>query len=344
MGSTRWSDEHYSARASVRTEKGEDTFAYHKAVTTGRAAAKVHAALDPSKLGSVTTAAGKEIKGRESRDSAANPTSVAVATILDVTGSMAQVPKILQANLPKLMGLLQRKNYLDHPHILTMAVGDANSDSYPLQVGQFEAGIEIEDDLTKLILEGGGGGTKEESYELAMYFLADHTSIDCHEKRGKKGYAFFIGDEMPYDTVKKSQVKALIGAEVQDDESTESVVQRLKTKYECFFIMPHGTSNYNNSTIVGTWERLFGTDRILKLQDPNSICELIASAVGLAEGAVDLEEVESDLTDAGSDAKTRSAVGKALAKMGTGDKIAKRTKGADIAVAESGAASGIAAL
>lgn len=344
MGSTRWSDEHYSARASVRTEKGEDAFAYHKAVTTGRTAAKVHDALDPAKLGTVTTAAGKTLKGRESRDSDAHPISVGVATILDVTGSMSQVPKIVQANLPKLMGLLQRKSYLEHPQVLTMAVGDANSDSYPLQVGQFEAGIEIEDDLTKLILEGGGGGSKQESYELAMYFLADHTSLDCHEKRAKKGYAFFIGDEMPYDTVKKAQVKALIGADMQDDEPTESVAKRMKEKYECFFIMPHGTSNYNNTTILGAWEKLLGADRILKLQDPNSICELIASAVGLAEGAADLEDVETDLTDAGSDAKTRSAVGKALAKMGTGDKIVKRAKGTDIAVAESGAASGLATL
>ena len=37
-----------------------------------------------------------------------------------------------------------------------------------------------------------------ESYELAMYFMARHTALDCHEKRGKRGYLFIIGDEMAY--------------------------------------------------------------------------------------------------------------------------------------------------
>lgn len=347
MGSTRWSDEHYAARASYRTENKVDTFGYHTAVTTGKAAAKVHDKLDALNAKSVVTAAGTTIKGRECRDSDTHPTTVGVATVLDVTGSMSQVPKIVQQNLPKLMGLLQRKGYLEHPQILTMAIGDASGpdpDKYPLQVGQFEAGIEIEDDLTKLILEGGGGGQKSESYELGFYFLADHTVLDCHEKRGKKGYAFFIGDEMPYTKVNKDQIKRLIGTDVQDSEDTAAVVERLKAKYECYFILPALTSHYNDTEVIAAWEKLFGVERILKLQDAASICELIASVIGVAEGVADLEEVESDLTEAGASDKTRSAVGKAISKMTSGGKIAKRAKGTDIAVKESDAPSGIATL
>src|SRR5258706_8080797 len=98
---------------------------------------------------------------------------------------MEKVPRVLQAHLPKLVGLLIRKGCLEHPQILIGAIGDATCDTAPLQVGQFESGIEIEEDLGKLFLEGGGGGQVTESYELAMYFMARHTSIDCHEKRGK---------------------------------------------------------------------------------------------------------------------------------------------------------------
>ena len=29
-----------------------------------------------------------------------------------------------------------------------------------------------------------------------MYFMARHTSLDCHEKRGQRGYLFIIGDEL----------------------------------------------------------------------------------------------------------------------------------------------------
>ena len=104
------------------------------------------------------------------------------------------------------MGLLLRKGYLAHPQILIGGIGDATCDRAPLQVGQFESGIEIDEDLAKLWLEGGGGGQQTESYELAMYFMARHTSIDCLEKRGQRGYLFLIGDEMPYPKVKRKEV------------------------------------------------------------------------------------------------------------------------------------------
>ena len=74
------------------------------------------------------------------------------SVLMDVTGSMRQVPVILQANLPRLMGLLIRKGYLEHPQILIGAIGDATCDTAPLQLGQFESGIEIEEDLGKLFL------------------------------------------------------------------------------------------------------------------------------------------------------------------------------------------------
>src|SRR5262245_39285696 len=177
MGSTRWSDEHHKDRARLRKASGRDAFEHDEDVRRGRVARGVHQKMNP--LG---------VTVRESRDSDAHPESRAVAVLFDVTGSMQAVPRILQESLPRLMGLLIRKGYLDHPHILTGAVGDATSDDAPLQVGQFEAGIEIEEDLAKLFLEGGGGGTLSESYELAMYFMARHTSLDCFEKRGKRGY------------------------------------------------------------------------------------------------------------------------------------------------------------
>ena len=71
------------------------------------------------------------------------------------------------------------------PQILFGAIGDATCDRAPLQVGQFESDNRMDDDLGRILLEGGGGGQKTESYELAMYFMARHTAIDCFEKRGR---------------------------------------------------------------------------------------------------------------------------------------------------------------
>src|SRR5690606_17085408 len=95
---------------------------------------------------------------RESRDSADHPEALAIAVLFDVTGSMGNVPRTLQTKLPDLLGLLLRKGYVEHPHILFGAIGDATCDRAPLQIGQFEADNRMDDDLERILLEGGGGG------------------------------------------------------------------------------------------------------------------------------------------------------------------------------------------
>ncbi len=188
MGTTYWSDDDYRERAAFLRRAGKGAFEYHDfTMRRPERERQVHEKMNPY-----------GVAARESRDSAAHPESRAVAVLFDVTGSMGSVPRIVQENLCQLMDLLLDKNYLAHPQILIGGIGDATCDGAPLQIGQFESGIEIDQDLAKLWLEGGGGGQKTESYELAMYFMARHTAIDCLEKRGRRGYLFLIGDEMPY--------------------------------------------------------------------------------------------------------------------------------------------------
>src|SRR5262245_17869854 len=227
MGNTCWSDDHYHDRARLRARAGKDAFEYDRDVRDGKADRAVHQKMNP-----------RGVKVRESRDSDAHPTSHAVAVLFDVTGSMQGVPRILQENLPRLMGLLIRKGYLDHPQILIGAVGDATCDAAPLQVGQFESGIEIEEDLGKLFLQGGGGGPVTESYRPPMDFTARHTAIDCFEKRGKRGYLFVIGDEAPYPRIKRKEVKRLIGDGLQADLPTEALIAELERTYDVYFVLP----------------------------------------------------------------------------------------------------------
>ena len=188
MGSGRWSTDVYDAAARFRAASGASAFAYSDGGAT-----QVHPALDPRGV------------MRESRDSAEHPESLAIAVLFDVTGSMRGVPRALQAKLPQLLGLLLRKGYVEHPQIMFGAIGDATCDRAPLQVGQFESDNRMDDDLGRILLEGGGGGQKTESYELAMYFMARHTAIDCFDKRGRRGYLFIIGDEMAYPRVKRGR-------------------------------------------------------------------------------------------------------------------------------------------
>jgi hypothetical protein len=251
---------------------------------------------------------------RESRDSEAHPKSNAVAVLFDVTGSMQQVPRILQKNLPTLMGLCLRKGYLDDPAILIGAIGDATCDLVPLQIGQFESGNEIENDLNNLYLEGGGGGQQTESYELALYFLARKTVTDSRQKRGKKGYAFIIGDEMPYKKVKAKEVERVFGDKLQGDIPIKDILAEAQENFEVYFVLPNLTSYYNDPKILKCWKDLLG-QHVLRLEDPAGISELIASTIGLSEEAVTYENLSADLNKAGTNKNVAQAVASALADV-----------------------------
>lgn len=177
MGDTSWDEELYKHRATSRAATGTPTFHHDHAVRTGVTTNAIHDKLNP-----------KGVKVRESRDSDVHPDSVPIAVLFDVTGSMGGVPKVFQTKLPKLMDILLTKGYCKDPQILIGAIGDHFSDRAPLQVGQFESGVEMDEDIGRIFIEGEGGGQNHESYQLGMYFMARHTVTDAWEKRGKKGY------------------------------------------------------------------------------------------------------------------------------------------------------------
>ncbi|YCK33971.1 hypothetical protein ACNF49_07695 [Actinomadura sp. ATCC 39365] len=298
MGSGIWSTNVYDSAARYRAATGSSAFAY-----SDGGARRVHPDLDPF---GVT---------RESRDSAEHPDSLAIAVLFDVTGSMRAVPRTLQTRLPDLLGLLLRKGYATDPQIMFGAIGDATCDRAPLQVGQFESDNRMDDQLGLILLEGGGGGQKRESYELAMYFMARHTSIDCHEKRGKRGYLFVIGDEMPYQRVSRNHVKDLVGDRLTAPLGVADVVAELTRKYDVYFILPQGASYAGDPEVLDSWRRLLGQN-VLELDDLDAVCETIALTVGLGEDAIDLDEGLEDLAELGSTAG--ASVSRALARLDRG--------------------------
>jgi hypothetical protein len=306
MGSGSWSTNVYTAAAGYRRRAGRSAFHYSdQARAGGPRSWKAHPDLDP-----------RGVRRRESRDSAEHPTSLAVAVLFDVTGSMGQVPRTLQTKLPELFGLLLRKGYVGHPQIMFGAIGDATCDRVPLQVGQFESDNRLDDQLGNIFLEGGGGGQKKESYELALYFMARHTAIDCQEKRGRRGYLFIIGDELPYRCVKRSEVASVIGDELREDIPVEHIVTELRRKYEVYYILPQGASYAGDTEVLHTWRRLLGQN-VIELDDLDAVCETIALTIGLAEDAIDLDEGLDHLRDVGADAAV-GVVGRALTSYARG--------------------------
>ena len=295
MGSGRWSTDVYEAAARLRG--GASAFGY-----SDSGARYVHPSLNPFGVGA-----------RESRDSAEHPASLAIAVLFDVTGSMGGVPRALQAKLPQLLGLLLRKGYARDPQIMFGAIGDATVDRAPLQAGQFESDNRMDGDLERILLEGGGGGQKTESYELAMYFMARHTATDCWDKRRKRGYLFIVGDEMAYRKVKPREVSAVIGGELPEAIPLQAMAAELTRRWDTYYILPEGAAYAGDGQVLGFWRSLLGRS-VIELADLNAVCETIALTIGLGEDAIDLDGGLADLADVGSTAGEE--VSRALAVIG----------------------------
>jgi hypothetical protein len=238
--------------------------------------------------------------------------------LFDVTGSMHSIPRTLQAKLPGLMGLLLRKGYATDPQVLFGGIGDAYCDKVPLQVGQYESGVEMDSDLRNLYLEGGGGGGWQESYDLGLYYFAHHTKIDCWTKRGAKGYLFLIGDEGAYEVHDAGQIERIIGDRQPRTARLEDTIKALTERYEVFMIRPTHASNSGKGKIQDQWVKLLGEERVLTIDDPDGICETIGLAIGMCEGRIGIDDGLSDLKDTGTSAHVTRAVSTALAPLARG--------------------------
>lgn len=340
MGSTMYDPGKYAARMAHHTKTGTDPMAHTAAISSGAVAAGVHDLLNVKNKNK----AGLII--REALDTDAHPTSLAIAVIFDVTGSMGSVPRILQKKMIELMATLVKKGVVPHPHILFAAAGDANSDQGPIQVGQYEAGNEADEALANIWIEGNGGGQKCETYELAMYFLAKYSKLDCLDKRGHKGYMIVIGDEMPYSALKKDQVKEHIGDTLESDilfstmdprigavkrakehGATGDLISMIEEKFELIWIMPNadGCHYFNDSEINETLKTMLG-ERFHKMENPEDVCEFIAGLIAIGEG-YDADTVAANLLDAGA---SKASVGRVMSSLVPYAKSRAVTKKAEV--------------
>ena len=251
----------------------------------------------------------KGVKLRESRDGPDHPESQGIVFALDVSGSMGEIPKLMATQqLPNFMKVLMDCQIRD-PQVLFMAIGNATSDTAPLQVGQFESTAELMDQwLTWTYLEGRGGG-EGESYDLGLYFLATHTEMDCVVKRNKRGYLFMTGDETPFPALSKHIVDGIIGDKLDEDLTCEEVVAEVQKTYIPFFIIP---DRARARRCERRWRDLLG-DHVLCLESPIDVCYVAAGAILLHERRVaDIKELAENLGKAGMPSTRRGPVVRSL--------------------------------
>lgn len=236
MGGGAYYSDVSEARSSIGVEReSARAFRYHETVQES-AVKRIHPDLDIRN------------RIRECCDSPEHPLSTPIAVLMDVTSSRGDDAKKIYAQVPSLLGSLKVMGIVPSPQIAWGAVGDANADVAPIQFGQFESDRRIDAMLEKIWMEEGGGGTGEESYELMAWFLAHRTKLDCL-KRGKKGFAFFTGDEAPYATLSPSFVESYIGAKTDGPVPTESVFRELQERFHTFLIYPRTTAAERKTAI-----------------------------------------------------------------------------------------------
>lgn len=364
MGSSK-----YDPRDHINNRQGaaaSGSTAFQFTVNAQRGGPVLHPSLDPAYGGK-----------RRSQDLQDGTQKVPVVIILDETGSRTEDCRKNYDQMPKLCALLTGMGWLKQ-HKLDLqiiATGDAYTDRAPLQISQFEGdGPTIDKWLSRVYLEGGGGGTTEENplvkarvstetYELAMWALVHQNELDCW-KHGQKGFAFFMLDEAPYSEVNADQLLSLYTASGPAPETTGdgvelSVAMRAQTisdlklptaniplkemadavlkKYHVFGITSNGSGHYNDQAILGVWRKLFGEEAIIQLPDGNDMPELIASIMARAFGA-STAAITQDLTTLNSSSSAIQTVSTVMARRDA----AAPLRGATLAL--SGQDNGVARL
>lgn len=235
----------------------------------------------------------KKFLMRESRDSIANPLATPIIIGVDVTGSMGMIAEnLVKKGIGTVFSeILERakdpkSGMVPDPQMMVIAIGDVAYDLAPVQVTQFETDLLIAKQTETIFLEGGGGGNNQESYDVTWYTAAMRTVTDAHEKRGKKGYLFTVGDEEIPVGLTKNNIQKYFGDEAPENLSARQLLTMAEEKYHVFHvIVEQGSYAWRRGpeNVKKTWQDLLG-QRVLMLSDYDKLAEVIVSAIQVNEG------------------------------------------------------------
>lgn len=210
---------------------------------------------------------------------------IVIAT--DVTGSMKEWPRIIFEKLC----ILYNEVLFFLPEILKesfeisfAAIGDAYCDQYSIQITDFAAGNELDENIKALYPEGGGGPDIKESYELTAYFYLNHCDMP-NALEHPKPLMVFIGDESYYDEIDESQVKRLIDDDLKKSDNTaKKVFDKLLQKFNIYILRVKYSDEDSEKKIRQKWQYVLGENNVILMKEPRRIVDTI---LGLIATAVD---------------------------------------------------------
>lgn len=213
-------------------------------------------------------------------ESLSTNSSAPLVIVTDQTGSMGEWPAVMFSKLPYLE--YEAKEYLgDDMEISWSAIGDAHSspqEYYPLQVREFTHGVDLKDELEKLVIERKGGNQVTETYELAALYYARNVLMP---EAIIRPIIIFIGDEKPYEFVDPDTANRVARVTLERRITTAEVFAELRKKFSVYLILkPYGSSSSNamdstNVEIRNAWANHVGLDHIADLPNPERVVDVI---------------------------------------------------------------------
>jgi len=226
---------------------------------------------------------------------------------LDVSGSMSDWPQIIYDKMPMFYGQIMMQKYLTDPSISFCAIADYD-DSVVMQCSKFAKASEIDEQITKIHLGGGGGPEQRcEAYELPGYFYNYKVDFENCELP----FFFLTCDEEYHSEINKNYIESFLGVSVEmQTVKGKKIFQDLMQKYNLFIIK----KPYNSQLEPGElnkWIDTVGKERVLVIENPKASIDLILGAIAVTNGLT-LEKYVEDMRIRGQTEDRISQVSKSL--------------------------------
>lgn len=206
---------------------------------------------------------------------------------IDTTGSMQKWPEVFFDKLPLLYQ--EAVKYLPGCEISFQAINDwfADGRDNALQPAPFAAGAQLDEIIGQLHPVGGGGGQGMESYEL----FAAYNGFVKTPGALIKPVAIILGDEAPFENV-PDEAARYYGLTEGPPYSCKEAFARLHDKCDVFLV--HKSYGPQDGIVLEAWREhaLMSDERILHIEDPKRVVDVILGIVGILTGKHEMFERE----------------------------------------------------